>query len=538
MWKRQKIQEVLRLLKSRVSLVFFLTTLLGVLAFPNVNFAEAAYGFLVPLTLFAASKPSRKTYLKTAFCSSLVLWVCLLYWLYHVTWAGFIIVLFLAFLAGLFYLAWFIALRWVVGRVWHASFIKRTCGFLGLAGLWVLLEWCRTFFLGGVLWLPLAATQWERPAMLQIAAWTGAYGISFLIVLCNLWIARACLPLVNAYRDGSRGFLGRVSPEFYAAFALIFINAFIFMKLTPWGQERESLFEVGIVQPDTPAELKWNTASARENIAVLAEYSHQLAAQAPDFILWPEAATPFPMYGGSVTLTPWIVPLVDELNTPIVLGNLTFGEDSKHAYNAIFLVEPDTGVASPYYSKIQCVPFGEYVPFPKIFGILGKVVPLPIDILPGRTLELIPFEARGKRVNLGGLICYEDIFPGLARSAARLGADCLVVVTNDAWFGQSAAAYQHASHSVLRAVETRRPVIRCGNNGWSGWIDEYGVVRHIVTDNKGQINFRGTGVLSVERVKAFAGLPSFYVRHGDWFVCLSACFVAIALFLGLRERQE
>lgn len=514
-----------------------MTTVLGVVAFPNINLAEAAYGFLVPFTLFAAAQPNRQSYLKTAFWTSWALWVCLIYWLWHITWAGILVVLAVGCLAGLFYFAWFVALRWVVERVWERPFALRAVGFLGLAGFWVILEWTRTFFLSGLPWLPLAATQWQRPVMLQIAAWTGAYGISFLLVLCNLWIARASLPLFNAYREGARGLVQRFTPEVYCILLFLFLSAGFFMKMAPWKQKRESLFTVGIIQPNTPAELKWDANSARENIAVLASESRALAMRKPDFILWPEAATPFPMLGGRITITSWVEALVDEINVPIVLGNLTFGEDQTHAYNAIFLVEPDVGVISPYYSKIKCVPFGEYVPFPEIFGILGKVVPLPIDILSGKSISLIPITLKGKALNLGGLICYEDIFPALARQSVKQGADFLVVATNDAWFGNSKAAYQHAAHSVLRAVETRRPVIRCANNGWSGWIDEYGVIRKALTDNEGRIHFRGSGTFSVDRVEAFAGDSSFYVRKGDWFVALSGCFVVGAL-LPLRRRYS
>ena len=94
---------------------------------------------------------------------------------------------------------------------------------------------------------------------------------------------------------------------------------------------------------------------------------------------------------------------------------------------------------------------------------------------------------------VGVLICYEDIFPALARENTLAGADVLAVLTNNAWYGEGGAAYQHAAHSVLRAVENRRPVVRCGNGGWSGWIDEYGNIRDTLRDENGTIYFRGHG---------------------------------------------
>ena len=134
---------------------------------------------------------------------------------------------------------------------------------------------------------------------------------------------------------------------------------------------------------------------------------------------------------------------------------------------------------------------------------------------------------RGHSVPVSPLVCYEDTFPKLAASGVRMGAELLVVVTNNAWFGEGGAAYQHAAHSVLRAVETRRPVLRCGNGGWSGWIDEFGNVRAVLKDRTGSIYFRGTETLSVYRDIRWTTQQSFYVRHGDWFVAVCA---GLALF--------
>src|SRR5690606_22238109 len=98
---------------------------------------------------------------------------------------------------------------------------------------------------------------------------------------------------------------------------------------------------------------------------------------------------------------------------------------------------------------------------------------------------------------VGPLICYEDIYPNLGRYSTIGGASVLVVLTNNGWFGEGGAAYQHAAHSVLRAVEMRRPVLRCGNGGWSGWIDEFGGVRRVVTNDEGTIYFRGVRTVSI-----------------------------------------
>ena len=124
----------------------------------------------------------------------------------------------------------------------------------------------------------------------------------------------------------------------------------------------------------------------------------------------------------------------------------------------------------------------------------------------------------------------------------RAGADVIAVLTNNAWFGQEGAAVQHAAHSVLRAVETRRPVIRCGNAGWSGWIDEFGNVRQVLATEAEGIYFRGTRTIELTRDSRWIGRNSYYVEHGDWFVAV--CAVVVLLGAGLlrlqpeRSRQE
>jgi apolipoprotein N-acyltransferase len=130
-------------------------------------------------------------------------------------------------------------------------------------------------------------------------------------------------------------------------------------------------------------------------------------------------------------------------------------------------------------------------------------------------------------VAVGPLICYEDVFPSLALDSVRAGADVLAVLTNNAWYGEGGAAYQHAAHSVLRAIETRRPVLRCGNGGWSGWIDEFGSIRDTLTNAEGSIYTAGHAHIDVTRDARWIGRQSFYVQYGDWF--LVVCVVLATL---------
>ena len=115
------------------------------------------------------------------------------------------------------------------------------------------------------------------------------------------------------------------------------------------------------------------------------------------------------------------------------------------------------------------------------------------------------------------------------------------MLTNNGWFGEGGAAYQHAAHSVLRAVENRRPVIRCGNGGWSGWIDEFGNVRAVLTDDRESVYFRGAQTLEITRDLRWAGRLSYYAEHGDWFLIVCVVLAAGAYYAVLmlpKPRDE
>jgi apolipoprotein N-acyltransferase len=147
-------------------------------------------------------------------------------------------------------------------------------------------------------------------------------------------------------------------------------------------------------------------------------------------------------------------------------------------------------------------------------------------------------KVREQTLKVGSLVCYEDVFPGLARESARAGAQVFFVATNNAWYGEEGGASQHAAHSVLRAVENRRPVMRCGNGGWSGWIDCYGTVRDVLRDENGSVYFRGGGSYTVVHFEKWMRQQSFYTRHGDWFVALCGALMAVAVALCLMMRRK
>jgi len=505
-----------------------LTALLTVISFPPCNVPEFEYAFAVPAIYWAYRRPSFRLYVGTLFAAQAVAWTALLWWLHYVTWAG-------LFLIGPFIGAWigvwYLAVWWAMPRLADRPVLLRIVGLFGLAGGWVILEWLRTWFLGGFPWLPLAASQWQRTALLQIAAFTGAYGVSFILIFFNLGFATSAWKL---YTSTERGLLRR-SPEFSVALLVLGFGTMLPMtEAFNRGPFSRKLADVAFVQPYIPQEVKWDPARGSSILDTLEKATLVAAANEPDFILWPEATTPWAVRGDA-RVRAWIESLDVRAQRPLVLGSIATenrGRPDEAWYNGVFVVAPDRGLQTVYYAKRHLVPFGEYVPLRPLLGWLSKVVPVgDDDFTRGISAAPLLVPLRHDSLAIGPLICFEDIFPALARADVRNGADFLFVATNNAWYGEGGMAYQHAAHSVLRAVETRRPVLRCGNGGWSGWIDEFGVIRGVLTDDRGSVYYRGVKTLPVKRDARWIGRPSFYVEHGDWFVAVCAGLAGLGVLM-------
>jgi apolipoprotein N-acyltransferase len=499
--------------------VFLATVVLTVWTFPPFEAAEFGYALLVPAILWAYRKPRLKVFAGTMFAAQAVAWTIILGWLHHVTWAG---LLLLGPIVGAWVGVWYLAAWWALPRALSKQTMTRLAVMVGLAGAWVVIEWTRTWLLSGFPWLPLAASQWERASILQIASLTGASGISFVLVAMNLGFAAMAHSLIF---EGKGGWNFR-RPEFlFALFLLMGCVSFQMQEAFNRARYTVPLGRVAFVQPYIPQDVKWDPKKGPGILSILENTTRSAAVSRPDLILWPEASTPWAVKGDE-NARAFVESLAQQSGAPLLLGSIGVegrGTPQEAWFNAAFVADPVTGVQTNYYAKRHLVPFGEYVPIRPLLGWLNKIVPVgEEDFTAGRDASPLMVSLGGNAVTVGPLICYEDIFPNLARESVQAGAELLAVLTNNAWYGEGGAATQHAAHSVLRAVETRRPVLRCGNGGWSGWIDEFGAVRTVVRNSKGSVYFRGSQTVSVTRDARWVNQNTFYVEHGDWFVIVSA----------------
>ena len=523
--------------------VFAATVLLTVTSFPPYH-AEVAYTFAIPAIYWAYLKPSFKLFAGTMAAAQAVAWTILLGWLHHVTWFGLFL---LGPVVGAWVGVWYLAVWWTMPRMIGRPTINRLLSMLGLAALWVVLEWTRTWFLTGFPWLPLAASQWTMVSMLQIASFTGSGGVSFMVIMVNIGFAAYAHRL---FREGARGFNKR-SQEFFLALFLV-LGCFCVFAITSTNRRHFTvpLARVAFVQPYIPQSVKWDESKAASIMQTIEELTLRAAATNPDLIMWPEAVTPYAVKG-QPEMQRWTEDLVKRANVQVLMGSVAFeksGGAEPDWYNGAYLIDPVGGLVPQGYAKRHLVPFGEYVPLRSLLGWLKKFTDVGDgDFKRGLNAEPMLISSASGVFTVGPLICYEDVFPDLSRQSALAGANVLAVVTNDAWYGEGAAAYQHAAHAVLRAVETRRPVLRCGNGGWSGWIDEFGnicaEVKRIpggvittqprsASDDKelkaASVYFRGTATVNVTHDKRWVGVQSYYTEHGDWFVYVCATLAALA----------
>ena len=523
------------------------TTTTFTLSFPPFDSSQLIFICFVPLSLWAMIGP-QKRYLITCFLSGFASWSILLSWFRHIGdfmegWilSGYIAILLIASIISLLFTIWCYFLRKILLSVKNKNTWTRFTGIFAIAGLWVILEWARTFLIFGFPWLPLAASQWKNPLMLQPAAWLGCYGISFMIIIINLGLFFYLKHLFGSKKKGKIPFIKKLCPEFYLALSCVGGSFYLFTKELPGNQPKDLLFNACIVQPATPQSVKWDPNEALNNWFHLEYLTKKAIRENPhsNLLLWPESATPTPLLGDD-ELKLVVEKLVQELSVPLISGNMAIEDESDRIFNAVFVIDPDSGVQDLFYKKRKLVPFGEYVPM-KWFPFVNKIFNTGWDFTAGNQASVLKVqlkESKGEEgtikypayfSNVGPLVCYEDTFPGLSRDLVKNKADFLFVTTNNGWFGKEGAAFQHAAHSVLRAVENRRPVIRCGNAGWSGWIDEYGFIRDTF-EKEGTIYEDGFKCFAVTRYIKFIDHTTFYTANGD-------CFVLLCLFFFIRALR-
>jgi apolipoprotein N-acyltransferase len=387
---------------------------------------------------------------------------------------------------------------------------------------WVAIEYLRGHVpTGGFPWSQIAYSQGGFLHFIQSADLFGVYLTVFLLVSVN--------------EIGSVIFTRlRFRTQSLAVPYLVFVTALFVMNLL-YGHYRltqplptaDQTLKAGVVQGNIPQDEKWLSGAASKILDIYREGTLGLQEQGAQLILWPEASYPLALPSDLKEISMNL----EGLKSDLLVGAITRPSHFRGYYaetpyyNSALLIDAD-GQVFDIYHKRHLVPFGEYIPWKDLLFFARKLTVEVGNLMPGETYR--PLDYRGS--HLGILICYEDIFPEIARKMVAAGANALINTSNDAWYGNSSAAYQHQVFSQFRAVETRRALVRATNTGLSSMIDR-----------SGKILWQGELFV---RQNFLSELPyyhdhSLFVKVGDLFpvVCLS--FLGVTLLLAiLRSRKN
>jgi apolipoprotein N-acyltransferase len=482
-----------RFLSQRTTLWSLLSGLLLSLSFHPLDLAAAAWFAFIPLFLVMHRRPFR-----SGFAAGVGFFAPVLYWLNIVmTTYGRMHPFFslAAYLMLVCYLALFFG-----AVTWAACRLREKSGhsvLLTLPVLWVALEFLRSFLLSGFPWASLGYSQQSLLTFIQSADLLGVYGLSFLLILVNAVLAVSCRALWRRDFDAL--------PRRAMTVALLLFAANLgygFLRLSPEIDVREKTLRTVLVQGNIDQAVKWDPAYQRTTIDTYFDLSFKAARQGPvDLIIWPESATPF-YFQEDGPLSDLVEAIPRRTGAHLLFGSPAYElANKRYSYlNSAFLLSGQSRVLGRS-DKIHLVPFGEYVPLGPFLPFIDKLVTGIGDFTPG-TVSPLPLNG----AEIGVLVCYEAIFPELAREWVRRGSDLLVNITNDAWFGRSSAPWQHLGMTRFRAIENRIWIARAANTGISAFIAPSGRV------------IASTPLFETLFLQGEVGLgarPTLYTRIGD-----------------------
>ena len=436
-------------------------------------------------------------------------------------------------LAG--YIAGFTAL-FGVAVAWLQQ--RRLASPFAMAAVWTAVDHLRSFALSGFPWATLGYAQHQSPALMPLVAWTGVYGLSFLSVLGAAAISR--LLELHGLASGSSAppVTRRSRWQAWAALCVVLLAHALGGVL---GASSGSLgwptVRIAVLQGNIDQAVKWSPEWAERTLVIYEELTRGAVAKGAEIVVWPETAVP-----GSLDFDPALRGRVADLarnsRAFLVVGGVGIdgldpetGELPRNGeleyFDSAFFFDPG-GRSLGRYDKTHLVPFGEYLPFRPLLGRFIRAIATGSasgDVTAGespRSQALAGFEERERAVTVGVPICYELLFPDLVRRFVGAGADVLLAITNDAWYGRTGAPYQFLAMTAMRSAEGRVWTARAANTGVSALIDERGRVREQTRIFErdflvGEVPIRpsGTG-------------DSFYVRRGDLFAW--ACWGGVLAF--------
>ncbi len=398
--------------------------------------------------------------------------------------------------------------------------------------LWTALEFLRgTQPWGGFNWGEIGYSQAPYPAVLYVTSFTGEYGLTFLIVWTNFALANMLMDFIEL-RINPKPLIGlnkSTKLKYLIPMTVVFINT----SLGHLNLEKTALEKRGIVvllQPCIDQAVKWSRSYEEETYKRFEALIQDCASTNPDLIVWPETGAPSLLRWNPKSLS-LVKNIVSRSKTPQLVGclDLSRGKPGTIFYfNAAIHFDP-SGAILGVYCKRHLVPFGEFMPFQKYLSFLGPIVQSLGSFEPGPAYVKFP----AKSFTYSPTICYEATFPGDVQKALKNNADALVSISNDAWYGNTAAAFQHALMEVVRAAEERRPLLRAANTGISLITDPFG--RILISTKLFENRFLAGDVWLAKDNKT---IYSMFGNWFTWFCCLATIFFFLLLIVNKKGLSE
>ncbi|MGA2543245.1 MAG: apolipoprotein N-acyltransferase [Verrucomicrobiota bacterium] len=404
--------------------------------------------------------------------------------------------------------------RGALDEFFSAGVLRRGVWAFNTGLVWVALEMARGRLLTGFPWNFLGVSQYKMLPLIQMAAVTGVYGVSFLAV----WMSVALvMTLLSLTRRPGRGVWSEAGAPLLTAVVVASLGVNRVAAIAPAGEE----LKVALAQPAFAQTTIWNEAEDEERLNQMMALSEQALAGPASLLIWPE--------GTLSSLTPEHQAALGRLTARHGIWLLTTADLSEISargateyFNSSILLNPQGGVEAVYHKR-RLVVFGEYVPWWLAF--LKWVTPIEGGFTPGK--EPVQFVMKNPGARFSALICFEDAFAEEAREHVGDETDFLVNLTNDGWFGKGPAQWQQAAAAVFRAVENGVPLVRCTNDGVTCWIDAQGRLREVFSVAG---NIYGAGFMTARIPLGRSGERgrTFYNLHGDWFGW-SCCGISLCL---------
>ncbi len=521
------VQYILVIISGILTALAF-PTVFGDIHVPNLGFL--AWFSLAPLFFVIKDKGPRASFLWTFLCAAVYYGISL-YWLYkalntygHLSPVVSVAVMVLliavisAYIALAPMLASFVEARTKISRFWTIPIF------------WVALEFARNYLpCNGFPWGNITNTQFAFLPIIQMTDITGIFGLTYIMILVNC----ACGFLIIPYWRRCDAPATRSAKLMFATLLVVAALIYGYWRIYDVTKRQEGWPSVraAVLQGNIPQGEKWIAGAEAAQIEPYADFTKLLVNGGANLIVWPEASYPWIVAEGEAKLNPELIgtgKTREDKNPFVLLGALTSnmkGNGKRDLSNSMLLLDKNGDIAGRY-SKTHLVPFGEYVPARKFLFFAKKLVAPIGNFKPGESVQPVATDS----YQVGGLICYEDIFPEIAAGQTGNGANILAVITNDAWYGRSSAAFQHLAISVFRAVENRRWMVRSANSGVSAVVDAAGrIISRTDIFEKGMI---------VSNVKLGEGL-SLYTRLGNWFawvcVAMGVVFLGVACYDNKRD---